>query len=187
LKSYKSDEELWKAVLQGDSYANEYLYSSYVQQMFNYGLKFGCEKDVIEDCIQEVFVNIIKKRKKLAHDVSVKPYLFKSLRLEIWRSIKKSKPKNNFEEPEFESEYSIDQKIIEDEVQMIRAYEITKVLNELPKRQKEAIYLRFYEGLSYQEISEIMETEQGSSYKIIYKAIDTLYQKLSLKKGKLFY
>lgn len=187
MKSYKSEEELWRAVLKGDNYANEYLYSSYVQQMFNYGLKFGCEKDVIEDCVQEVFVNIIQKRKSLARVVNIKLYLFKSLRLEIWRMIKKDRLQSFPSEPEFLSDYIIDDKIIEDEIQMIRVNEITKVIDELPKRQKEAIYLRYYEGMSYQEISEIMQTEQNSSYKIIYKAIDTLYQKLSVKKGKLFY
>ena len=88
---------------------------------------------------------------------------------------------------EFTSDLHMEDKIINDEVTMIRVNEIRMELNLLPKRQKEAIYLRYYEGMSYTEISEVMNLEQSSSYKIIYKAIDALYQKLSSKKGKLFY
>jgi RNA polymerase sigma-70 factor (ECF subfamily) len=141
----------------------------------------------VEDCIQEVFINIIQNRKKLSKNVNIKLYLLKSLRLEIWRRLKREKKYLTIEEMEFTSDLHMEDKIINDEVTMIRVNEIRMELNLLPKRQKEAIYLRYYEGMSYTEISEVMNLEQSSSYKIIYKAIDALYQKLSSKKGKLFY
>lgn len=70
---------------------------------------------------------------------------------------------------------------------MIRIRELSQVVEDLPRRQKECIYLRFYEGMSYQEISEIMEIEVSSTYKMLYKAIEQLYEKLAMKNGKLFY
>jgi DNA-directed RNA polymerase specialized sigma24 family protein len=40
--------------------------------------------------------------------------------------------------------------------------------------------------MSYQEISEIMEIDVSSAYKMLYKAIDKLYENLALKNGNLF-
>lgn len=76
--------------------------------------------------------------------------------------------------------------MIEDEITMIRIRELTHLIEDLPKRQKECIYLRFYEGMSYQEISDIMDIEIGSTYKLLYKAIEKLYENLAMKNGNLF-
>ncbi len=187
MKVYHSDIELWKEVLSGDIHAYEYLYSSYVTRMFNYGMKISHENNLVKDAIQEVFINIIHKRERLSEVKNIKLYLFKALRLELWRQLKREQKIQDIEELDFSSEFSIEDQCIKDEIAMIRVNEITKALNNLPKRQKEAIFLKYYEGLSYQEISEIMQTEQSSAYKIVYKAIEALYQKLSLKSGKLFY
>lgn len=187
MKSYSAEDVLWADVLSGDLYAYEYLYTSYVARMFTYGHKLTDDGCIVEDGIQEVFINIIQNRNNLSKKVNLKPYLFKALRLEIWRSLKKEKNYLAIDDLEFTSDLNIEDNIVDDEVTMIRVNEIRKELNLLPKRQKEAIYLRYYEGMNYNEISEVMNLEQSSSYKIIYKAIDALYQKLSSKKGKLFY
>jgi RNA polymerase sigma factor (sigma-70 family) len=50
------------------------------------------------------------------------------------------------------------------------------VINTLPPRQKEIIFLRFYEGLSYDEIADIMSISINSAYKLLYKALENLQQ-----------
>ena len=52
----------------------------------------------------------------------------------------------------------------------------------LPARQQEIIYLRFYEGLGYDEIADIMEINISSAYKLIYKAFDNLQDVLKTSK-----
>ena len=87
---------------------------------------------------------------------------------------------------DFSMEYSAEDKMIEDEITMIRIRELAQVIELLPRRQKECIYLRFYEGMTYQEISDIMDIEVSSVYKMIYKAIEKLYENLAMKNGNLF-
>jgi DNA-directed RNA polymerase specialized sigma24 family protein len=40
--------------------------------------------------------------------------------------------------------------------------------------------------MTYQEISDIMEIEVSSVYKMLYKAIEKLYENLAMKNGHLF-
>ncbi|MNE93296.1 RNA polymerase sigma factor [compost metagenome] len=48
----------------------------------------------------------------------------------------------------------------------------------LTNRQREAIFLRFYEDLSYEEIAELLEMNLGGTYKLIYRALDRLRDQL---------
>ncbi len=40
-------------------------------------------------------------------------------------------------------------------------------------RQREIIHLRYYEEMEYDEIAVIMQLSVSSTYKLVYKAIDT--------------
>ena len=142
-----------------------------------------------KDAIQEVFITLLTKYNKINITNSIKLYLFKSLRTEIFKKLRAEQRYSDLivSDTDFNLEYSAEDKIIEDEITMIRIRELSHVIEDLPRRQKECIYLRFYEGMSYQEISEIMEIEVSSTYKMLYKAIEQLYEKLAMKNGKLFY
>lgn len=77
-------------------------------------------------------------------------------------------------------EVSYDQQLIlnEDEA---RVQQIIKdVLHQLPARQQEIIFLRFYDGLSYEEIADIMCIHVSSAYKLLYKALDNLQQSIGV-------
>jgi RNA polymerase sigma-70 factor (ECF subfamily) len=53
---------------------------------------------------------------------------------------------------------------------------LQQYIQQLPARQKEVIYLRFFHGLRYAEIAVIMQIDQKSAYKTVYKALETLRQ-----------
>jgi len=59
------------------------------------------------------------------------------------------------------------------EDQELRA-RIRYFIETLPARQQEIIFLRFYEGLSYEEIADIMSISISSTYKLFYKALNNL-------------
>ena len=59
--------------------------------------------------------------------------------------------------------------------------QVIALVNTLPARQQEIIFLRFYEGMSYEEIAVIMDINMSSTYKLLYKALDNL-QKVSDKR-----
>jgi RNA polymerase sigma factor (sigma-70 family) len=69
-------------------------------------------------------------------------------------------------------------------VQEDQIKKLKHALESLSPRQKEAITLRFYDNLSFDEIGEIMNIEVGSVYKILYKATHNLHQKINLNTHK---
>ncbi len=188
LSSFESESSLWQAFLDNVPGSLETIYRIFARDLFNYGFKFTKNHQITEDCIQEIFITLHQKRSKLGKTTSVKFYLYKCLRVEIHKRLKEEwkKSGDTVTDDFFDGVFHAEQKMIHDEITMIRVRQISQAINELPRRQKEAIYLRYYEGMSYEKIADIMDTEQSSAYKIIYKAIATLYEKLSMHSGKLF-
>jgi RNA polymerase sigma factor (sigma-70 family) len=185
---YSNDESLWNDFRSGNKDAFEYIFRTNIKVLYNYGFKICQNEMMTKDAIQELFLTLLTKYDKINATNVIKLYLFKSLRIEIFKKLKVEHRFTDLisSEIDFNPEYSAEDKMIEDEITMIRIRELTHVMEDLPRRQKECIYLRYYEGMSYQEISEIMEIDVSSAYKMLYKAIDKLYENLALKNGNLF-
>lgn len=185
---YSDDETLWNDFRSGNKEAFEYMYRAYVSILYNYGFKICQDKMLTKDAIQEVFLSLLTKYDKVNATNAIKLYLFKSLRVEIFKKLKAEQRFTDIllVDADFSMEYSAEDKMIEDEITMIRIRELAQVIEVLPRRQKEGIYLRFYEGMTYQEISDIMNIEVSSVYKMLYKAIEKLYENLAMKNGNLF-
>lgn len=185
---YLDDEKLWNDFRSGNKEAFEYLYRNYVSVLYNYGFKICQDKMLTKDAMQEVFLSLLSKYDKINATNAIKLYLFKSLRIEIFKKLKAEQRFTDLlsVDVDFNMEYSAEEKMIEDEITMIRIRELAQVIEVLPRRQKECIYLRFYEGMTYQEISDIMGIEVSSVYKMLYKAIEKLYENLAMKDGHLF-
>lgn len=187
--SLNSDENLWQDFLNGSETAIAEIYAKFVPVLFNYGNHIIHNEALVSDCIQDVFFELIDKRQKLSPAISVKFYLLTSLRRRLLRQITKDKKyvydQNNEHlgflykvEPEviqISTSYSIDEKSI-----------IEKACNSLPKKQREAIMLYFFQGLSYKEIAVIFDFSHPKNARtLIYRALDTLAAKLSIWKDEL--
>ncbi|MEO5684810.1 MAG: sigma-70 family RNA polymerase sigma factor [Chitinophagaceae bacterium] len=176
----EANSALWHSFKQGNWEAYTSLYNDYYSLLNNYGYKFTRNSNLIEDAIHDLFVRLWASRENLGNPVSVKNYLYKSLRNTLLRKIKTEEKYTGMDAEEypfgFEVSYSnpggmaIEEKELREKVKAI--------INTLPPRQKEIIYLRFYEGLSYDEIADIMSISINSAYKLLYKALENLQQTL---------
>lgn len=167
---------LWRSFTQGDWDAYSRLYDSYFGLLNNYGYKFTRETELIEDAVHDLFVRLWTSKERLSNPPSVKNYLFKSMRNILLRKMKREEKFTDIDGQEYPLSFSISYgnetiKRVEDrELQVkIRAF-----IDTLPSRQQEIIFLRFYEGLSYEEIADIMSISVNSAYKLLYKALDNL-------------
>jgi len=166
----------WDSFKQGNWDAYAKLYNRYYPLLNNYGHKFTRDVSLIEDVVHDLFVKLWRNRDGLGNPESVKNYLYKSMRSILFRKLK-SQSKFSFlpdEDYSFRFEVSYDnQLILEEEEQQLRK-NIKEILKKLPSRQQEIVHLRFYEGLSYEEIAEIMDITVTSVYKTWYKALENL-------------
>ena len=67
-------------------------------------------------------------------------------------------------------EFNIETKLIEDLNLLEQSLKIKHVLNNLPPRQQEIIYLRFFENLTLNQISETMNISKQSVNNLLQKA-----------------
>lgn len=171
------EQEHWRAFQSGNKDALASLYNTYVRTLFNYGYKFTRDETLIEDCIQDLFVRIWDTRANLSVPVSVKHYLLKAFRSVLFRKMEQQSRRQYDaldEEYSFEAELSRESKFITDETQLLAYKKLQQALSQLPPRQKEALFLRYYEDASYEDIAKIMQTSVNATYKAVCKALGKL-------------
>lgn len=172
----EDDSILWRSFQKGSWDAYTRLYNSYFGLLNNYGYRFTRDTELIEDAVHDLFVVLWTTRERLSQPPSVKNYLFKSLRNILLRKMKSEKKFTDMEGQEYPLSFSISYGI--ETLNRIESRElqarIKAFIETLPTRQQEIVYLRFYEGLSYEEIADIMSININSTYKLLYKALDNL-------------
>lgn len=171
---------LWNSFKRGDWEAYTSLYHAFYRPLNNYGHKFTRDVDLIEDSIHDLFISLWTNKENLGNPLSVKNYLYKSIRNILFRKLKSASRFSEIQETDetIPFEVSYDQQMITNEEEKHIQDTVKEVLNKLPARQQEIIYLRFFDGLSYEEISDIMSINVSSTYKLLYKALDNLQQAL---------
>lgn len=172
-----SDLLLWKQLKEGNKTALERIYSTYISSLLKYGRKFSRNDQVIEDCIQDLFIELWKNREGLGMTDSIQRYLLVALRRKVIRQLDKSKKWVSDNEPtelDFEVEIAVDQKLIALELSTERAAQVKAAMENLSKRQKEVIYLKYVSGLDYEDIGEIM----GLNYQSVRNLVSNALKKL---------
>ncbi len=187
IKQYENKQELdiWRAFNKGDELAFNYIYRMHASVMFQYGAQIFRDEYILQDCIQNIFIDLRRKRGSLSEVQSIKAYLFKILQRELIRKINREKgtaySAQDLNEGFFSIEVSHETKLIQLEFDNEKKKQIEGALNQLTVRQRQAILLLYEEGMSYKEIAEVMElNEVKSARKIIYRALASL--KALLKK-----
>ena len=179
-----SDFELWTSLKNGDLKAYSTLFKVYYPVLHNYGLKISnYNTQLTEDCLQDFFLYVYEHRENLANLDTIKPYLYASFRRSLIREMKKSLKMVDHEDKEnvfVEINFSAEDLIIQQEIQTFKQVNLVKILNQLPNRQKEVLYLKYYSDLNIDEIAKTIDINYQSVVNLMHKGIKTLRQNASL-------
>nr|MBD3620626.1 sigma-70 family RNA polymerase sigma factor [Sunxiuqinia sp.] len=172
---------LWNAFLRGDDKSFSAIYQQHIEAMFSYGYKLSADREIVHDCIQEIFIDLFLKREKVNVRIeNLKSYLFVALRNCIGKKMSKKRrfePIRSGEESNdisFQTEYSFQDKLIELEISGEIKKKLQTAVNSLPDRQKEIIYLKFEEEMDYSEIADILKISVESARKLLYRSLLSL-------------
>lgn len=177
----KSDEAIWDFFKKGDKQAFAVLYQRYFEMLFQYGIKMAEDRDLVKDCVHDLFVDIWKNKENLTDPKCVKAYLLSAIQHKLMRQLTRIRSR--------QKEITLmtlpvtapcrEDQMIEDQTNLEQKYIVSKALRALTKRQQEAIYLKFYGNLSYKEVAAMMSISVDSIYNLISKAIDSLQDELN--------
>lgn len=172
----------WDAFRQGDEQAFTAIFLEHYDALYNYGVKLTGDEELVRDSIQELFQKLWERRASLEAVEGVKAYLFKALRHRISDSLKsasrRSARQQSYHDEAFELVYSLEDFLVAEQFSSDQNAQLLASLNQLPARQREVIYLKYFDGFSYEKISEVMNLTAQSVRNLIYRAIKTLKELL---------
>ena len=171
------DDEQLTAMFIDEQQAFVVLYRRYVSRVFSYlAWRFGMRH--AEDLTADVFTRALKARSKFQIGKAWRPWLFGIARnrsLEHLRSLKRDAAEPEFEESDM-SEFVADvstEVVMDDQAQAVR-----KIVAELPEGHREVVELRFWAGLSYREIAEVLGGSEGVLRVQIHRTLQTLRDRI---------
>jgi RNA polymerase sigma-70 factor (ECF subfamily) len=176
-----SDKELWIKFISGDNDAFKAIYERYYFELFKYGCYFSDDEDLVKDCIQDLFINLYHYRSKLKLTDKIRPYLIASLKRNIFDKLRsesqEKKRQTRIENLSFD--YSFPEDTAEEDEQKLAL--LQKAMKDLTARQREAIYLKYVTGLSYEELSVVMNLSYQALRNLIYHGMERLRKAISSK------
>lgn len=175
-----SEAQQWINFKNGSEAAYRTIYTTYFPVLYNYGRQFCSSKALVKDCIQEIFVTLWLTREKLGPTDSIKYYLFKALKRSIIRARRQEQRQHHLlaQIPPFENVHSVEQCLIRNQEAEEQKRELRRAVNQLTDQQREAVFLIFYEGMSYAQTAELLSVKAKTARNLIGKALRSLRQYL---------
>lgn len=174
------DTILWREMKEGNEFAFREIFELFSNPLFQYGSTIVKDRELVKDSVQELFISLWTNRQNIGTARSVRYYLFYSLRRLILKKANRSR--------KFFSLATLGQEnfIIETQEQAIMLRErkskhqciLSKEIEKLPTRQREVIYLKFYQQLKNEEIEAIMNLNNQVVRNTLYKALRSLRQQM---------
>jgi len=177
--------DLWSCMIRGNRDAFLDIYANQYQSLFSYGFSLNADREMVKDCIQELFMEIWKTRRTLNGKVkNIRAYLFTWLRRKIFHELsRKTGERNNnisFENTlsnilPYEDLLIAFQQSEEDKSNLHAA------LKKLSRGQLEVIRLKFFDNLSYAQIAVKTSLSIRTIYNLIYEALTHLRASMILQ------
>ena len=175
--SRKPDNETWRMFKEGNELAFAYIYNTYFIILFRYGSQFSKDRNFIKDAIQDLFTELLKKRSRLSDTDSIKYYLFKSLKVTIITRLKRNRTEyyQQLDGFNFGVSLSVEEKIIDAQIDEESKQKIKSALSELKKGQREIIYYYFFEEMNLSQIASLMNfSNPKSAQNLLYRTLHLL-------------
>ncbi|GBD94579.1 ECF RNA polymerase sigma factor RpoE [bacterium BMS3Abin05] len=182
--NHSDDQLLWEKMKVGNDHALGILFKRHYPLLYNYGMKFSHQAELVKDCIQEVFAYIWEKKHTVSHVSSVGAYLLTALRRQLLKSLEQQRKRHRISQEYgkdyLETMFSAEDLLIMNEEQDAVKNTLQTALHKIPSRMREALYLKMYSELSYKEIAAIMEIDSQVARNYVSQAFHRLRGILAL-------
>lgn len=165
--------QLLSNFIEGDVSAFSKLYDTHVSMLYNYGYRLTTDVELLKDCIQEVFIKIYNKRTELHSVLNFKSYLFISLKNKLCDESRKRVNLSDVsvEELNVVACDNIEKEYIANEKENSDNIFLTKLLDQLSPRQRNAITLYYIEEKKYEDICVMMDMNYQSVRNLIHRGL----------------
>lgn len=179
-----SDEQLrtWcKRLRASDPQAFEELFQAFYTPIFRYARGITNRAAPARDIAQDVFVKLWEIRYSLDPDRSVKALLYRMARNQAYNHQRDRATHREKQESVQEDAPASPSPLHGPDVEVASGQlesRLKRWIDELPERQREALQLSRYEGLSHDEIAEVMEISPNTVNNHLVRALETLRDRI---------
>ena len=178
---------IWDQFRAGDQSAFTELYQHFVQPLYSYSMGVTSDKELIKDCLHDLFVELWRNHATIGPTTSVKYYLMASIKRKLVRHLE-TQLKNHVHHTNYmmdfsEADYSQESILIKYEDEIRTNKQLANCLNMLSKRQREAISLRFFQNMDTDQISDSMKINPQSVYNLIFGALRVMKEGLTRERA----
>jgi len=163
---------LLRAFVNGDDSAFSAIYDMYVSPLFNYGLCLSQDRELVKDCIQDVFTKFYTKRSSKIDNLA--SYLFISLRNKLLDEFRRMSYSNEdtLDKVLFRTaDTDIEGEILDNEKCHCDHKMVARLMSGLTPRQREVITLYYLEERKYDEICEKMNLNYHSVRNLVHRSM----------------
>lgn len=168
------DIKLWNLFKSGDKVAFERIYNNEIQFLIRYGRSMSYSLDSVEDALHELFVDIWETRERLSTPTSIRSYLLVALRRKLHKLNHNLTIGLSEYDTTKESIPAFEEELIQSEQKKSDSTMIVKGMELLSNKQREILHLKYYQGLDYEAISEILGINYQSARNAVHRAIKEL-------------
>lgn len=157
------------------------LFNKYKKRIYNYALKMLKDKMRADDIVQDVFIKLFENLNNIHNKQSIQFWLFKTTRNEIMSFLRNTKNKKlinqvvDLDEVDIETPDSLSDEIENKETRKLILLELENMNEDF----KEVFVLKEFSGLSYKEISSLLNIDEDLVKSRLYKARQKLINKIS--------
>jgi RNA polymerase sigma factor (sigma-70 family) len=178
-----SDIDLWRQLKTGEHAALERIYREHAGMLLRYGRKFALDEPLVEDCVQDLFIDLWRRRENLSDTDSIRKYLLVALRRRVVRALERRR-KQGVDAPADDHAFRVDinpeSQMIDEELDEERGARLQAAFAQLSEREREIIYLKYQAGLEYEEIEAVMGISYQSARNLATRALRRLRECLAL-------
>jgi RNA polymerase sigma factor (sigma-70 family) len=161
----------------GDTTAFSTLYDMHINILLNYGSKLTADRELLKDCIHDVFVKLFTKRDELNMINNLKSYLFISLKNRIYDEFRKRVYISDTEvedaAPSLEGD-DTERNYLMREKEQLDNLMVERLLVQLSPRQREVLTLYYWDEKNYEDICKIMNMNYQSVRNLMHRSLTKL-------------
>jgi RNA polymerase sigma factor (sigma-70 family) len=179
----EKDSRIWNAFRAGSREAFDYIFRHEAGPLLAYGTKFTSDHDQVLDCIQDLFVEIWNRRHNLGETTSIRFYLLRALRRRIVKRIhgiqRFEAVAEEFMQVQDKVNFSAEHLLLLQEAEQSKKAALRRAIDALTRRQRESIYLKFFQGMGNEAIAQVMGLTESSVNTLVSQSVKALREGLS--------
>ena len=171
-----STDTLLASFQAGNMAAFSQLYDLHINILFNYGLKLTIDKELLKDCIHDIFVKLYTKKDELGTIDNLRSNLFISLKNKLCDELRRRMYMSDtaVEEVSISTPTDVEDDYMEEEQRKNEFSLVRRLLDQLSPRQREALTLYYIEEKKYEDICEIMNMNYQSVRNLMHRGLTKL-------------